>query len=59
MYRIVLPVIGAKGMPGSDKIKCETILGGYEEIDEEGNDCLRGKKTANYGSNCRPSRVCV
>ena len=31
-------------MPGSDKIKCETILGGYEEIDERGTSVCGGRR---------------
>jgi len=35
LYCIVLPILRAKGMPNSDKIKYEAILSGYEEIDYE------------------------
>jgi hypothetical protein len=31
----VLPILRAKGMPNSDKIKYKAILNGYEEIDHE------------------------
>jgi hypothetical protein len=32
MYRIVLPILKAKGMPSSEKIKFEAILDIYEKL---------------------------
>jgi hypothetical protein len=31
--RILMSLLRAKGMPNSDKMKCEAILSGYEEIE--------------------------
>jgi hypothetical protein len=39
-YCIVSSISRAKGMPNSDKIKYEAILGGYEEIGRKAAICL-------------------
>jgi hypothetical protein len=40
MYRIVLPILKAKGMPGSVKKNYEIILSGYELADHKETDRL-------------------
>jgi len=46
----VLPILRAKGMPNSDKIKYVAILSGYGGIDRKGGLWLLVRQTADYGS---------